>query len=127
VFLEVVGLARDVGGDFHTVGELHAGDLTDSRVRLARGFRSHFRADAALERRSVEGRAVLKRVEAAGERGHARLRRPRLASLLGQLIDCGHLSRKTRERGIEPLYIKVEENATTCRPRARGKGPPRRR
>src|SRR5215211_6621710 len=36
VLLEVVALARDVGGDLHAVGEPHARDLAQRRVRLLR-------------------------------------------------------------------------------------------
>ena len=82
VFLQVVRLARDVSGYFHAVGQADAGDLTDSGVRLARGLRGHLGADAALERRGIEGRAVLKRVETAGKSRLARLRRLGGAPLL---------------------------------------------
>src|SRR2546430_3733165 len=34
VLLEVVALARDVGADLHAVGEAHARDLAQRRVRL---------------------------------------------------------------------------------------------
>src|SRR3954467_12648973 len=45
VLLQVVALARDVGGDLHAVREPHAGDLPQSRVRLLRGGRVDTRAD----------------------------------------------------------------------------------
>lgn len=67
VLLKVVALTWDVGGNFLAVGEANTGNLTDSGVRLAGGLSGHLRADAALERRSVEGRAVLKRVETTGK------------------------------------------------------------
>ena len=67
MLLEVVALAWDVGGHFHAIRKAHAGDLTDSRVRLTRGLRGYLRADATLERSRVERRAVLKRVEATAK------------------------------------------------------------
>src|SRR3954465_8926660 len=36
VLLQVVALARDVGGDFHAVGQTHTCDLAKRRVRLLR-------------------------------------------------------------------------------------------
>lgn len=90
MFLEVVALARNVGRHLHTVGEADAGDLTNSGVRLPRGLGGHLGADAALEGRRVESRAVRKRVEATGKRRLTRLRRFVLAPFLGQLIDGGH-------------------------------------
>ena len=50
VFLEVVRLARDVGGDFHTVREAYASDLADSRVRLAGSLRGYLGAHTTLKR-----------------------------------------------------------------------------
>lgn len=104
-------LAGDVRGYFHAVREADAGNLTDSGVRLARSLRRHFSTHTALERRSVERRAILERVEAARKRGLARLRRFVLTPLLRELIDGGHYL-KTRARGIQALYRKVRENAT---------------
>src|SRR3954465_3785849 len=45
VLLQVVALARDVGGDLHAVGQTHAGDLAKRRVRLLRRGRVDARAD----------------------------------------------------------------------------------
>src|SRR5436190_23731347 len=47
VLLQVVALARDVGGDLHAVGQTHARDLAKSRVGLLRGRGVDTRADAA--------------------------------------------------------------------------------
>src|SRR3990172_5343129 len=41
VLLQVVPLTRNVGSDFHPVGEPHARDLPESRVRLLRSRRIH--------------------------------------------------------------------------------------
>src|SRR4029079_2657844 len=50
VLLEVVPDPRDVGRDLHAVGEAHARDLAERRVRLLRGHRAHLQADAPLLR-----------------------------------------------------------------------------
>src|SRR5579884_246752 len=47
VLLEVVALAGDVGADLHPIGQAHAGDLAQSRVRLLGRGRVHARAHAA--------------------------------------------------------------------------------
>src|SRR3954468_5252868 len=51
VLLEVVALARDVGGYLHPVGQPHARDLAKRRVRLLRRGRVDARADTASLRR----------------------------------------------------------------------------
>src|SRR3954467_10919315 len=48
VLLEVVPLARDVGGDFHLVRQAHTADLAQSRVRLLGRGRVHTGAHPAL-------------------------------------------------------------------------------
>jgi hypothetical protein len=68
VLLEVVALARDIGGYLHAVGEAHAGDFADSGVRLAGGFGSYLGTNAALKRRWIKYRAIFKQVKAAAER-----------------------------------------------------------
>ena len=50
VLLEVVTLARDVGRDFHAVGQANAADLAERRVRLLRRRRVDANADATLLR-----------------------------------------------------------------------------
>src|SRR5947209_1141164 len=47
VLLEVVALARDVARDLHAVGQPHAGDLAQRRVRLLRRGGVDADADAA--------------------------------------------------------------------------------
>ena len=42
--------ARNIGGYFHTVDELHSGDFTQSRVRLLRCGGTNCRANATLLR-----------------------------------------------------------------------------
>src|SRR3954471_3566832 len=63
VLLQVVTLARDVARDLHAVGEPHAGDLPQSRVRLLRGGRVPARAGAATLRRREDLLAALARLE----------------------------------------------------------------
>ena len=50
VLLQVVADARDVGRDLDPVGQPHARDLAQRRVRLLRRLREHADADAALLR-----------------------------------------------------------------------------
>src|SRR5690349_4564325 len=54
VLLQVVALARDVGGDLDAVREPHAGHLAEGRVRLLRRGRVHARAHAPLLRTRLE-------------------------------------------------------------------------
>src|SRR3954447_26335447 len=63
VLLEVVALARDVGGDLHAAREADAGDLAQRGVRLLRRVRVHARAHAttlgsALQRRRLALRGL---------------------------------------------------------------------
>src|SRR6476661_7057439 len=53
VLLEVMADARDVGRDLHLVGQPHARDLAQRRVRLLGRHRLHLRADPALLRRAA--------------------------------------------------------------------------
>src|SRR4029079_570721 len=66
VLLQVVALARDVGGDLHPVGEADTGDLAQGRVRLLRRHRGDTGADAALLRGGYALLAALARLEARG-------------------------------------------------------------
>src|SRR3972149_201247 len=50
VLLQVVADARDVGRDLHLVGEPHARDLAQRRVRFLGRHRAHLEADATLLR-----------------------------------------------------------------------------
>src|SRR6266536_2255059 len=96
VLLKVVALARDVGRDLHLVRQADARDLPKGRVRLLRGVREHARADAALLRRSAEGRG---------------LRLPLLesATLADELVDGGHeppgKCLLTQQRSAGPLAL----------------------
>src|SRR4051812_32029172 len=58
VLLEVVALARDVGGDLDTARQAHAGDLAEGGVRLLRGVGVHPGADATALRRALQGRRL---------------------------------------------------------------------
>src|SRR3954453_14204437 len=86
VLLEVVALARDVGGDLHPVRQPHASDLAQSRVRLLRGRRVDARAAPAALRRSDLLLATLAGLQTRGRDLLLRL----LASLADELIDAGH-------------------------------------
>ena len=86
VLLEVVTLAADVGGDLESVGQAHAGDLTQGGVGLLGGRRIDAGADAALLRTGLQG-------------GHRALHHLALARLADQLIDRRHtkdLHRRSR-------------------------------
>ncbi len=113
VLLEVVALSGDVGSYFHAVGEAHAGDLTDSRVRFARGLGGHLHAHATLKGRRVEGWAVLKRVETTTKGHNLCLLRCGLAWLLCELIDGCHCEMKTPPRELKALYKRPPGNANT--------------
>lgn len=56
VFLEVMTLTADVGGDFEAVGKTHTAYLSHCRVRLLRGRSVNTGAHAALLRALLEGR-----------------------------------------------------------------------
>ena len=74
VLLERVALARDVGGDFHLVGQTDTRDLAKGRVRLLRRHREHARAGAA-------------RLRAGLERGRLRLGSHFLTAVPEQLVN----------------------------------------
>ena len=96
MFLEIVPHSRDISGDFHTVRKADAGDLADSRVRLLRSLGCYLDANAALEWRREEDRAVLDAVESARQ-GHG-LRLPLETRAIGfrKLIDRWHRKLESR-------------------------------
>src|SRR3546814_4098599 len=59
VLLQVVAFARNVAGHFEAIGQTHARDLTQCRVRLLRRRRVDARADAALLRTGLQGRHLV--------------------------------------------------------------------
>lgn len=120
VLLEVVALSGDVSSYFHLVREANTGDLTDSRVRLTGGLRSHLHAHATLERRRVERWAVLEGVEATTKSHDLRLATGGLAGLLGELVDSRHYEMKTPPWESKALYKSWFRNATAPRPILRG-------
>src|SRR4029450_13921401 len=86
VLLQVVALARDVAGDLHAVGQPHARDLAQRRVRLLRRDRLHAGADAA----PLRGRdALLAPLTGLQARGRDLLLRWR-AALAHELVDAWH-------------------------------------
>src|SRR4051812_35534905 len=100
VLLQVVALARDVGGDLHAVGQAHTGDLAKRRVRLLRGGRVDTRADAAPLRSGEALLAALAGLEARG-RNLALGLDPALAY---ELIDGRHVPGDASNRGVIRLY-----------------------
>src|SRR5436190_17830182 len=86
VLLEVVTLARNVGGHLHAVGQPHAGDLAKRGVRLLRRGGVHARADPAALGRGQAALAALAGLEARC--GHLLLRP--VASLADELILSRH-------------------------------------
>src|SRR3954451_6181986 len=54
MLLEIVTFSWNVGADFHPVGQPHAGDLAQRRVRLLGRRRIDARADTALLRRTAQ-------------------------------------------------------------------------
>src|SRR3954453_6984972 len=77
VLLEVVALARDVGGDLHAARETHTGDLPERGVRLLRSGRVDACAHTPPLRGALQGRGLA-------------LGGLRLAALADQLLDGGH-------------------------------------
>src|SRR5213592_775221 len=77
MLLQVVTDARDVGRDLDAVGQAHARDFAECRIRLLRGRGVDARAHAALLRRALQG----------GRRPLAALLR---ASVLDELVDGRH-------------------------------------
>src|SRR5437773_5855250 len=93
VLLKVVADARDVGGDLHPVGQAHAGDLSQRRVRLLRGHGADDRADAALLGRATTqlGVATLERVPGGAQGRRIHLFLLRLPPPADQLRDRRHV------------------------------------
>src|SRR3989454_2297969 len=77
VLLQVVADARDVGRDLDAVGQAHARNFAECRIRFLRGRGVDARAHAALLRRALQG----------GRRLLAALLR---ASVLDELVDGRH-------------------------------------
>jgi len=98
VLLEIVSLARDVGGDLHAIGEPNTRNLADSRVRLPWGLGGHLGADATLEGRGVIGGAILECIKTARERDNLRLAPFVAAALLCELVYGGHRVAKVPPR-----------------------------
>src|SRR4051794_29466605 len=86
VLLQVVALARDVGGDLHAVGQPNAGHLPQSGVRLLRGRRVDPRADTAALGRGDPLLAPLAGLQA----GRRDLALWTAAALAHELVDAGH-------------------------------------
>src|SRR5579875_3744990 len=108
VLLQVVALARNVGGHFHLIGEANAGDLPKRRVRLLGRGRLHDGADSTLLRRALPaGQLVLEGIELKPQRRRGRLLGDLLPALSDQLINsrqaisfpCTFITRKAEGGG----------------------------
>src|SRR3954451_16362460 len=115
VLLQVVALARDVGGDLDRAGDPHTGDLAQRRVRLLRRGRVDAGADAA-----ALGGGLLLLVALAGlqtRRGH--LARLGLATLADELARGGHAARDGSKRsGAVPSRHPTARQGDPPAPRA---------
>ena len=85
VLLQVVAFAGDVGRHFDAVGQAHAGDLTQGRVRLFRGGGVNAGAYAATLRAGLQRRGLLAfhhgfplNADELIDRGHAFLHKEQL-------------------------------------------------
>src|SRR5215831_1987233 len=117
VFLQVVPDPRDIRRDLEAVGEPHAGDFPESRVRLLRGGRVDADAHTPLLRTPLHRR---------------RLRLPsyRLATVMDELIDSRHGSPSPRRATKLQRY---NRDALSCQrfsghiraPRPAGRAPRR--
>src|SRR6266700_3372112 len=85
VLLQVVPFARDIGRHLHPVGQPHAGDLAQRRVRL-------------LGRGGVNTNADASPLRARLQRGRIRLSANRFPAEFHKLIDGGHARRKPRRK-----------------------------
>src|SRR5206468_7754694 len=92
VLLKVVADARDVGGDFHPIGQADTRDLSQRRVRLLRGHRSHDGAHAALLGRAATqlGVPALERVPGGAQGRRVYLLLLRLPPAADELRDRRH-------------------------------------
>ena len=79
VFLEVVPFSGNICCDFHAIGEADTRYFSDGGVRFAGGLCRDAGADASLERRRIEARAIFERVEAARKRDGLRAPGPLLS------------------------------------------------
>ena len=99
VLLEVMALARDVGGYFHAVGQPDTSDFADGGVRFPRRLGGYLSAHAPLEGGRIKGRAIRECIKTAGERRHGRLGRLRFTTFLRKLIDGSHGDKRRPEEG----------------------------
>ena len=82
---------RDIGGDFHAVGESYSRDLSDGTVWLARRLGGNTRADATLEGRWVEGRTIFLSIKTTPQGDGLGLPDLFDAPLAGELVYGCHL------------------------------------
>src|SRR5262249_24075293 len=114
VFLQVVPDTRYVGVNLIAVGQAHARDLAQRRIRLLGRSRLHLRANAAFLRRSLQSR-----------RAHlVALLDTRLAY---KLINCRHVSYGSQSGAVQrpPLsYTSSDRPEKTARRLAPSRPPP---
>lgn len=73
VFLKIVTFSGDVGSNFHTVSQPHAGNLSQRRVRFFRRSSSNPCADPTLEWSPVLYRLIFKHIKPACQSRRSRL------------------------------------------------------
>lgn len=105
VLLKVVSHSRNVGGDFHAIGQANASNLTDSGVRLLRGLGRNFDANTALERSREKYRMILDRIEGTRQSHGLGLPLETLPIVFCQLIDCRHSLNSSPLGLLEPQPI----------------------
>src|SRR3989344_792481 len=91
VLLQIMPFTRDIGGDFHAVGESYSRDLSDCTVWLARRLGGNTRADATLEGRWVEGRTIFQIIKTTAQGDRLLAQHSSRAPLSCELIYRCHL------------------------------------
>jgi hypothetical protein len=90
VLLQVVANTGDISGNFHTVGQTHTGDLTQSGVRLLGGGGTNSGADATLLGGGQSSSLVLKGVQTSLQSGCSGLVGDLLTAMLHELVKSRH-------------------------------------
>ena len=91
VLLQVVANTGDISGNFHAIGQTHAGDLTQSGVRLLGGGGTDSGSHATLLGGRQSSSLVLQSVQTSLQCGGGGLVSNLLTALTNQLIKSRHL------------------------------------
>jgi hypothetical protein len=91
VLLQVVANTRDISGNFHTVGQTHTGDLTQSGVRLLGAGGTNSSANTTLLGGRQIGSLVLQGVQTLLQSRSGRLVGSLLTAISNELIKSRHL------------------------------------